>query len=56
MNYYNQNQNAAEIFKAAQSVAIPGGRENGNIQEFLASQGTELPAMPGRCLHLANSK
>lgn len=40
-----------QIFKAANLVALPGGRENGDVRQWLAAQDVKIDGFAGRSLH-----
>lgn len=56
MEYLNTNVTTEQILLSANTIAIPGGRENGNVVEWMSSMGFEIPDMAGRCLHFRNKK
>lgn len=51
MEYLNENMSTEEILNNAPIIAVPGGRENGNVIAFLQTMGIEAPGITGRCLH-----
>ncbi len=51
MMYFNETLEPAAMVKAASEIAIPGGRENGDILAWLEEQELDVPAFAGRCLH-----
>lgn len=52
MDYINNNVSTQQILLSANTIAVPGGRENGNVIEWMSSMGLECPVVTGRCLHL----
>ncbi len=51
MDYINENLSAKTILLSGQNIAVPGGRENGSVVEWLNKQGIEYTENNGRCLH-----
>lgn len=51
MDYINSSNSTTEILRYAQTIALPGGRESGNVKEYLATMDFTIPDLPGRCLH-----
>lgn len=51
MDYISENNTARTILFSAQRIGLPGDRELGNVREWTASVGFEIPEFNGRCLH-----
>ncbi len=51
MNYFNENLEAEAIVRAASTIAVPKGRENGNVVEWMTEIGMDVPEFVGRRLH-----
>lgn len=54
MKYFSENLNPAAMITASTRVAIPGGRESGDVSVWLEEQGLDTPVFNGRCLHFKN--
>ncbi|MDQ5886478.1 MAG: hypothetical protein QG628_875 [Patescibacteria group bacterium] len=52
MEYFNENMSTEEILNNARIIAVPGGRENGNVTAYLKTMGIDAPGITGRCLHI----
>ena len=51
MDYINESYGAETILKSGQVIAVPSGREQGNVVDYFESIGWEYPQFAGRCLH-----
>ena len=51
MDYINETYSAETIFKAAGRIGYPGGRESGDVGEWISQIGWDAPDFAGRCLH-----
>ncbi len=54
MVYFSEQMPAQQMVQIAGSVAIPGGRENGDVLAWMAENGLDVPEFAGRCLHRRN--
>lgn len=54
MDYFNENLKPEQIVKASRTIAVPGGRENGDVLTWLTENGLDVPEFNGRCLHMGN--
>lgn len=52
MDYISERYSPETILKSAQRIAVPSGRESGNVQEWIEVVGWDYPRFePEGCLH-----